>query len=91
MDRQKFKNKILNALNIAMYFGYDNSSMGAMEAHQGESVCTLIGADSDEVIAGEILWVIVEEDDLDYFRQKAEPDRDYPFGDKNQRIFVYFA
>ena len=84
-------NKLLNAINVALALGYDSCGFGVYDAGNGAKVSDIFWVNSEELIHGEFLWIIVEEKDLYYFKANTKPDRDYAFGDVNQRIYLYFA
>lgn len=78
-------------MNLALSLGYDIWNFGAYDAGNGAKASDIFWVNSDEIIHGEFLWIIVEEDDLYCFEAKTKPDRDYSFGEGNQRIYFYFA
>lgn len=82
------KNLLLNAMDVALSWGYDNNNMGVFEDGCGRDLRTLVGADTDDTIQGGFLWVIVESDDIYHFLNLTIPDGNYPYGE-NQRMFIF--
>ena len=86
-----FENKIMAAIDAAMYLGYDNTHIGTLNAGDlGVSSCQFFGTKEEIILKGEALYVYVCDDDLAYFQDATDPDLEL-ITEAGDNVLIYQA
>ena len=83
-----YKNKLMNVINAISTMGYITEGVGTADGTT--EVRDYFDVDSDDILEGELVWIYMEPDNVEWFKHLAEPDKVYT-NNNGDIILIYQA